>query len=79
MRPLEPYRALLEPMWRLAQVGQFEIVSSELVLLETLVKPLRERDYGSERNAGMISLANSSMERVPLAGSTPGICMPMTK
>ena len=41
---IEPYRALLEPMWRLAPVGQFEIVSSELVLLETLVKPLRERD-----------------------------------
>jgi len=41
---IEPYRALLEPMWRLAQVGQFEIVSSELVLLETLVRPLRERD-----------------------------------
>lgn len=41
---IEPYRTLLEPMWRLAQVGQFEIVSSELAILETLVKPLREGD-----------------------------------
>lgn len=37
---IEPYRTLLEPMWSHAQAGQFEIVSSELVLLETLVKPL---------------------------------------
>lgn len=41
---IEPYRTLLEPMWRLAQAGQFEVVSSELVILETLVKPLREGD-----------------------------------
>lgn len=41
---IEPYRALLEPMWQLAQAGQFEVVSSELVILETLVKPLRDGD-----------------------------------
>jgi predicted nucleic acid-binding protein len=38
---IEPYRTLLEPLWQLAQTGQFEIISSELVLLETLVGPLR--------------------------------------
>ena len=31
-------------MWRQAQAGQFTIVSSDLVILETLVKPLREGD-----------------------------------
>ncbi len=41
---VEPYRALLEPMWRQAQVGQFTIVSSDLVVLETLVKPFRDND-----------------------------------
>lgn len=41
---IEPYRTLLEPMWLLAQAGQFEVMSSELVILETLVKPLREGD-----------------------------------
>ena len=39
---IEPYRTLLEPMWRRAQTGQFTIVSSDLVVLETLVRPLRE-------------------------------------
>ena len=41
---IEPYRTLLEPMWLSAQAGQFEVISSELVILETLVKPLREGD-----------------------------------
>jgi predicted nucleic acid-binding protein len=41
---IEPYSTLLAPMWRQAQAGQFIIVSSELVVLETLVKPLREGD-----------------------------------
>ena len=41
---IEPYRALLAPMWRQAQTGHFSIVSSDLVVLETLVKPLRDGD-----------------------------------
>ena len=41
---IEPYCTLLDPIWRQAQAGQFVIVSSELVVLETLVKPLREGD-----------------------------------
>ena len=41
---IEPYRALLEPIWRQAQSGHFSIVSSDLVVLETLVKPLRDGD-----------------------------------
>ena len=45
---IEPYRELLAPMWRQAQAGQFTIVSSELVVLETLVKPLRDGDAAVE-------------------------------
>jgi predicted nucleic acid-binding protein len=41
---IEPYRTILEPVWLHAQAGQFEVVSSELVLLETLVKPLQAGD-----------------------------------
>ena len=39
---VEPYRTLLDLMWRQARVGAFNIISSELVVLETLVLPLRE-------------------------------------
>ena len=41
---IEPYRTLLEPVWFAGQANQFQIISSELVLLETLVKPLRAKD-----------------------------------
>ena len=41
---IEPYRSLLESVWLASQANQFEIISSELVLLETLVKPLRAKD-----------------------------------
>ena len=46
---VEPYRTLLEPMWQQAAAGQFVIVTSELTVLETLVKPLREGDAFLER------------------------------
>lgn len=39
---IEPYRTLLEPMWQEARSGRFTLVSSEIIVLETLVKPLRE-------------------------------------
>ena len=39
---VEPYRTLLEPMWQEAQDGHLTIVSSPLLVLEALVKPLRE-------------------------------------
>ena len=39
---IEPYRALIEPIWQQARDGQFTIVSSELVVSEILVRPLRE-------------------------------------
>ena len=39
---VEPYRALLEPMWLEAQDGNITIVSSLLLVTEALVKPLRD-------------------------------------
>ena len=38
---IEPYLALVAPVWRPAQAGQFTILCSELVLAEMLVLPLR--------------------------------------
>ena len=49
MERIEPYRTLLEPLWRQAQAGQFVVVGSDLVVLETLVKPLRDADTAVER------------------------------
>jgi predicted nucleic acid-binding protein len=41
---IETYYQLLKPVWIAAKAKQFEIISSELTLLETLIKPLREND-----------------------------------
>ena len=79
---IEPHRTLLEPMWRLAQAGQFEIVSSELVILETLVKPLREGDTILEnlfrallfaREVRLIPAAASLWEQAARLRATTGL------
>ena len=41
---VEPYCTLLEPMWRQARAGECDVASSDITVLETLVKPLREGD-----------------------------------
>ena len=41
---VEPYRTLLAPMWDRAQAGDLEIVSSESIVIEALVKPLSDRN-----------------------------------
>ena len=46
---IEPYREMLEPVWRRAQTGQSSVVTSELSIVETMVKPLREGDAVLER------------------------------
>lgn len=41
---LAPYDRLLEPVWLAAQAGHITIIGSELLLLETLVKPVQMGD-----------------------------------
>ena len=41
---IDPYQAILDVLWRTVSVGQLKIVTSELTLLEVLVKPLRIGD-----------------------------------
>ena len=39
---VEPYTTLLDPLWLHVETGRCSVVCSELVVLETLVKPMRE-------------------------------------
>ena len=61
---IEPYRELLAPMWEEASAGRFTLASSELVLLETLVKPLREDNARLEMLFRSIFTA-TEMELIP--------------
>lgn len=63
---VQPYRELLYPLWRSAAVGQIRLVGSELLLLETLVKPIREQDVILQRAFHHI-LTNSDLELIPIS------------
>lgn len=57
---IEPYRTLLEPVWR-----RGGIVTSDLTLLEVLVKPLQAADV-ARQNTYRELLAAPEVERLPL-------------
>lgn len=63
---IEPQCTLLQPLWLAAQTGSFTLISSELVLLETLVKPLREADTASEAIYRALLLASKEVRLVPI-------------
>lgn len=82
---IEPYRTILESLWRTAQAGQFLIVSNELVVLETLVKPLREGDtileqlfraLFSSQEVRLLPATRSLWERAAHLRATTGLKTP---
>ena len=56
---VEPYRTLLEPMWQEAQDGNVTIVSSPLLVLEALVKPLKDGNIGIETQYRELFVSNA--------------------
>jgi len=41
---IAPYDAVLAPLWHAAASGQVSVVSSELIVLEALVRPMRDNN-----------------------------------
>lgn len=41
---IEPSRTLMEPVWERASTGQISVVTGELSVIQTIVKPLRDGD-----------------------------------
>jgi predicted nucleic acid-binding protein len=39
---IEPYRTAVAPLWHAVHVNQMQVITSELTLLEVLVKPIRD-------------------------------------
>ena len=44
---IDPYRSMLDTLWLTVSTGQIKVVTSELTLLEVLVKPLKVGDATS--------------------------------
>lgn len=62
------YVPLLAPLWLRLQAGEIEIVSSELILMETLVLPLRN-SHSILINAYELLLLSSEMRLIPISQS----------
>ena len=62
------YYSLLEPLWLKFQAGELEIISSELILMETLVLPLRNGDRFLV-NAYEQLLLSEAMQLIPITQS----------
>jgi len=63
---IEPYWTFLKPLWNAAQQGQFGLTSSELVILETLVKPRKDADHVLESTFRQILCASREMMLLPI-------------
>ncbi len=66
---IEPYRTLLDPLWQAAGLESFGIISSELTLLEVLVRPFKTGDRQLE--AGFRALLQRSSDVSLIAVTRP--------
>jgi predicted nucleic acid-binding protein len=83
---IAPYWLLLQPLWLAAQAGTFMVISSELALLETLVKPLQTSDSILEntyrvlltaaRETRLVAMDRAVLEQAARLRATTGIKTP---
>lgn len=62
------YYSLLQPLWLKFQTGELEIISSELILMETLVVPLRNANNALIADYEQL-LLSSEMRLIPVSQS----------
>jgi predicted nucleic acid-binding protein len=64
---IEPYWSLLQPMWQAAGDSNFLLVGSELLLLETLVKPIQAGDNELEQIFRQLLLTSAEVQLYPIS------------
>lgn len=62
------YFDLLKPLWIKFQAQEIELISSELILMEVLVLPLRNKDESLISDYKQL-LLNSAMQLIPISQS----------
>ena len=62
------YFSLLQPLWTMFQARGIELISSELILMEVLVLPLRNNNESLVSDYEEI-LLNSTMQLIPISQS----------
>ena len=64
---VEPYRTLLEPVWLGVGPRMYDIVASELSLLEVLVGPLQQGNVNLQAGFKDLLLHSANVRLVPIA------------
>ena len=83
---VEPYRRTLLPLWEAARAGVFSVATSDLTLLEALVKPLKIGDKELEadfrallqgaRDVRLLPISHAVLERAASLRATLNIKTP---
>lgn len=63
----EPYRTSLDPVWQSARKAAIKIASSEIVIVETLVRPIREGDHLLEDIYRGLLLNSTEVNLIPIS------------
>ena len=63
---IEPYWNLLQPVWQSARLGAVTLMGSELLLLETLVKPIQNGDKLLETTFRELLTNSLEVQLVPI-------------
>ena len=63
---IDPYRAILDTLWQAVSVGQFTVVTSELTLLEVLVKPLKVGDTATAATFRAVLRHSPDVQMLPI-------------
>jgi len=64
---IDPYYTLLQPLWQAVKQSHIAVVSSELLLLETLVKPIREENKVLENIFREIFTSSEDIQLIPIS------------
>lgn len=81
-----PYLQVLDPIWKQAESGRIDIICSDLILIECLVGPMRERDSVleavyrdlliSSNEVQLIAIERSMIERAAIIRAHTGLKTP---
>ena len=63
---VEPYYSILKPLWRVVSSKQLTIVTSEITLLEVLVKPLKMGDFDMANDFRTLLHQSPEVQMIPI-------------
>ena len=66
---IDPYRGILDTLWQAVSAGQFTVITSELTLLEVLVKPLKVGDAATAARFRTVLQRSPDVRMLPITQS----------